>query len=87
MTVEQPPAAAPSTIVITCLTDGLAHQVPDTELSAPMGTRTGCYTALCGHVVVAGSMVEPEGRSCPLCVEVLRRRRRPQPRRGWVWAS
>ena len=76
-------AAPPTTVSITCLNDGLAHDVRDTELSGPLGTRAGCYSAVCGHLVVAGSMVEPEGRPCPLCLEI-RGRGRPQARRRWV---
>jgi hypothetical protein len=80
---EQPWATTPTTVSITCLNDGLAHDVPDTELSGPMGTRAGCYSAVCGHLVVAGSMVEPEGRACPLCSEIVGRRR-GRVKRRWV---
>jgi hypothetical protein len=53
-------------VSVTCISDGRAHDVPDTELTQ----RSGYYSALCGHVVAAAPMVAPEGAPCPLCAEV-----------------
>jgi hypothetical protein len=75
--------AASTTISITCLNDGLAHDVPDAQLAAPAADRAGCYIAVCGHVVTAASMVEPDGKRCPLCAEVYGMSR-PQRRRRWL---
>jgi hypothetical protein len=66
----RPRAASPTTVTITCLNDGRAHDVTDVQLA--IGTdRGGCYVAVCGHMVVAGSLVEPDGRRCRLCAEVF----------------
>ena len=75
--------AASTTISITCLNDGLAHDVPDAQLAAPAADRAGCYIAVCGHVVTAASMVEPDGKRCPLCAEVYGMSR-TQRRRRWL---
>jgi hypothetical protein len=75
--------AASTTISITCLNDGMAHDVPDAQLAAPAADRAGCYIAVCGHVVTAASMVEPDGKRCPLCAEVFGMSR-PQRRRRWL---
>lgn len=78
-----PPVIRPpsTTIRITCLTDGLAHDVPDAQLAAAANDRAGCYIAVCGHVVTAASMVEPDGKRCPLCAEVFGLSRPPRRRR------
>ena len=57
----------PSTVVITCTVDGRAHAVPDVQIAGPQADRRGRYVAVCGHVVTAASMTEPEGAPCPLC--------------------
>lgn len=62
------------TVTVTCIADGRAHRVPDIELAADMSQRDGYYQALCGHRVAAASMVEPDGRPCPLCTEMCRTR-------------
>jgi hypothetical protein len=73
---------APSTTIrITCLSDGMAHDVPDAQLAAAANDRAGCYIAVCGHVVTAASMVEPDGKRCPLCDEVFGLNRPPRRRR------
>jgi hypothetical protein len=72
---------ASTTIRITCLNDGLAHDVPDAQLAAAANDRAGCYIAVCGHVVSAASMVEPDGKHCPLCAEVFGLNRPPRRRR------
>jgi hypothetical protein len=53
--------------VITCTVDGRAHAVPDVQIAGPQADRRGRYVAVCGHVVTAASMIEPEGAPCPLC--------------------
>ena len=57
---------------VTCIADGWAHRVPDIELTADMSESDGYYQAVCGHRVAAASMVEPDGRPCPLCTEMCR---------------
>ena len=56
-----------ATIAITCIVDGRAHDVPDVQIAGPQADRRGRYVAVCGHVVTAAPMVEPEGAPCPLC--------------------
>jgi hypothetical protein len=75
--------AASTTISITCLNDGLAHDVPDAQLAAVATGPAGSYIAVCGHVVTASSLVEPDGKRCPLCAEVFGLGR-PQRRRRWL---
>lgn len=65
---------ARSTVTVTCVSDGRAHRVPDVEIAADVARRDGFYQALCGHLVAAASMVEPDGRPCPLCTEMCRER-------------
>lgn len=55
---------------ITCISDGLTHDVPDTELAAGASQHNGTYLAVCGHVVAAAAMVEPDGEPCALCGEL-----------------
>ena len=80
------PPVRPSstTISITCLNDGMAHDVPDAQLAAAAHDRAGCYIAVCGHVVTAASMVEPDGKRCPLCAEVFGLSRPVTRRRRWI---
>ncbi len=61
-----------ATVSVTCLQDGWAHRVSDVELAGESGRNSGYYQALCGHRVAAASMVEPDGRPCPLCSEMCR---------------
>jgi hypothetical protein len=56
-----------ATITVTCAIDGRAHDVPDVQIAGPQADRRGRYVAVCGHVVTAASMIEPEGAPCPLC--------------------
>jgi hypothetical protein len=56
-----------TTVTITCIVDGRAHEVPDVQIAGPQADRRGRYVAVCGHVVTAASMIEPEGAPCPLC--------------------
>lgn len=62
----------PPTVSVTCIADGWSHRVPDIELTAEMSQTNGYYQAVCGHRVAAASMVEPDGRPCPLCTEMCR---------------
>ncbi len=55
------------TVTITCIRDGRAHHVPDAQIAGPQADGAGRYVAVCGHVVTAAAMVEPEGAPCPLC--------------------
>jgi hypothetical protein len=74
--------ATSTTITITCLNDGLAHDVSDAQLAAA-ANHGGNYIAVCGHVVTAASLVEPDGKRCPLCAEVFGLSRPPR-RRRWL---
>ena len=56
-----------STVTITCARDGRAHHVPDVQIAGPQADGAGRYVAVCGHVVTAAAMVEPEGAPCPRC--------------------
>lgn len=61
------------TITVTCSIDSRAHEVPDAELAAAARRSNGHYQALCGHVVAAAPMVEPDGQRCLLCTAILER--------------
>jgi hypothetical protein len=65
---------ADHTVTVTCVADGRAHRVLDVEIATEVTRRDGFYQALCGHRVAAASMVEPDGRPCPLCTEMCRAR-------------
>ncbi len=60
------------TISVTCVADGRAHRVSDVEIATEAARRDGYYQALCGHLVAAASMVEPDGLPCALCAEMCR---------------
>jgi hypothetical protein len=62
------------TIPITCSLDHQAHHVTDNSLIA--GQRTGCYQALCGHLVSAAALATPLGRPCADCIAVSVARQR-----------
>ncbi len=59
-----------TTVSITCLVDGRAHQVPDLQLGTPEAGGGGRYRALCGHLVTAASLAAPDGAPCPSCAAV-----------------
>jgi hypothetical protein len=61
------------TITVTCCIDSRAHEVPDTELAASSRRREGHYQALCGHIVAAAPLVEPDGQPCQLCAAIIER--------------
>ena len=50
---------------------------------AAAANHGGNYIAVCGHVVTAASLVEPDGKRCPLCAEVFGLSRPPR-RRRWL---
>jgi hypothetical protein len=64
---------AADTITVTCTIDSRAHEVPDAELAAAARSSDGHYQALCGHMVAAAPMVEPDGQPCLLCTAILER--------------
>lgn len=70
---DQAGGHAVDTIIVTCSVDSRAHEVPDTELAASPRRSAGHYQALCGHMVAAAPMVEPDGQPCLLCAAILER--------------
>lgn len=71
------------TVTVTCSLDSRAHAVHDSQLATALDT--GRYNALCGHLVSAAPMTEPDGQPCLLCEE-LRDRPNDRPRyRGLRW--
>lgn len=58
---------ASHTTSMTCVTDGLAHLVPDDAHAAGVAAGTGLYRALCGHQVAAAPLICPSGPSCARC--------------------
>jgi hypothetical protein len=73
---REQPAPDVQTVTVTCALDSRAHAVHDTQLATAL--ESGRYNALCGHVVSAAPMTEPDGRPCLLCEEL---RDRPDDRR------
>jgi hypothetical protein len=71
---------AVETVTVTCSLDSRAHEVPDAELAAAALRSDGHYQALCGHMVAAAPMVEPDGQPCLLCTAI--RERTETTRRG-----
>ncbi len=61
----------PQTVIVTCMTDSRAHAVLDAQLATAV--ESGRYNALCGHVVAAAPMTEPDGEPCLLCEELRNR--------------
>lgn len=59
---------ASAVVSVTCVSDGQAHSVPDDEL-AGRSRLDGYYTAVCGHVVTAAPMEEPDGAPCAVCAD------------------
>jgi hypothetical protein len=56
-----------STVTIPGVRAGRAHAVPDVQIAGPQADGRGRYVAMCGYVVTAAPMIEPEGAPCPLC--------------------
>ena len=65
----EPQMAVPATVSVTCIADGRAHAVRDTEIASSTSYRSGYYAAVCGHVVTPASMVAPDGEPCRVCAE------------------
>jgi hypothetical protein len=59
------------TVTVTCSQDSRAHAVYDAQMAT--APESGRYNALCGHLVAAAPMTEPDGEPCLLC-EALRDR-------------
>jgi hypothetical protein len=59
------------TITVTCTQDSRAHAVHDAQLATAL--ESGRYNALCGHLVAAAPMTEPDGEPCLLCEELRNR--------------
>lgn len=77
------PEQAPShvqTVIVTCALDSRAHAVHDSQLATAL--ETGRYNALCGHVVAAAPMTEPDGLPCLLCEELASRSAERRRHRG-----
>jgi hypothetical protein len=74
---DQAGRRAVDTITVTCSIDSRAHEVPDAELAASARRSDGHYQALCGHMVAAAPMVEPDGQPCLLCAAILERTNGP----------
>jgi hypothetical protein len=70
---DRPGRRAVDTITVTCSIDCRAHEVPDAELAAATRRSDGYYQALCGHMVAAAPMVEPDGQPCLLCTAIVER--------------
>jgi hypothetical protein len=70
---DLPGRFAADTITVTCSVDSRAHEVPDAELAAAARRSDGHYQALCGHMVAAAPMVEPDGQPCLLCTAIIER--------------
>jgi hypothetical protein len=73
------------TAPLTCAVDGLAHAVSDEAAAAGIASRTGTYSALCGHMVHAAALICATGRPCPRCALQVQTRRTasvPQDTRG-----
>lgn len=52
---------------MTCSEDGRSHVVADVQLVGSGVGGGGHYRALCGHVVKAASLAEPDGKPCRAC--------------------
>ena len=62
--------AALRTTPVTSGADGRCHRVADDAYTAGLVARSGRYTALCGHRVVAAALVCPPGPDCQGCAAV-----------------
>ena len=56
------------TVTVTCSQDSRAHAVHDAQMAT--APESGRYNALCGHMVSAAPMTEPDGEPCVLCEEL-----------------
>jgi hypothetical protein len=53
-----------STVAVVCAMDSLTHDVFDKDLAT---VTSGRYRALCGEMITAAPMSQPEGRQCEAC--------------------
>jgi hypothetical protein len=67
--MSEPVRTAVATVSVTCIADGRAHAVRDTEIASSTSYQSGYYSAVCGHVVTPASMVAPDGELCRGCAE------------------
>jgi hypothetical protein len=63
-------AQSMATVSVTCVTDGRAHAVPDSELTQGVAHHSGYYSAVCGHMVAAAPMSAPDGEPCRSCADL-----------------
>lgn len=56
-------------VPMTCVVDGWEHAVTEAEFA--LGNQHGRYRAVCGHLVLAASLTEPEGQRCRGCAPWL----------------
>ena len=71
--LTKPGTAEPpnGSVELTCARDGLTHRVDEPAYTAGLAGRRGIFRAVCGAVVLAGSLVTPPGRRCPTCADVV----------------
>jgi hypothetical protein len=69
MAASEPVRKAVATVSVTCIADGRAHAVRDTEIASSTSYQSGYYSAVCGHTVTPASMVAPDGELCRVCAE------------------
>lgn len=58
-------------IIVTCAVDCRAHAVPDSEFTSA-ALDSGRFPTLCGSVISAAPLAEPDGEPCPQCMELTR---------------
>jgi hypothetical protein len=56
---------------VTGAEDGLDHAVSEDAMAAGIDEGKGRFTAFCGVIVLAAPMIEPPGRRCRRCAELL----------------
>ncbi|MDT7552349.1 MAG: hypothetical protein QOH17_667 [Pseudonocardiales bacterium] len=71
------------TVTVTCTLDSRAHAVHDSQLATAL--ESGRYNALCGHLVTAAPLTEPDGLPCLLCEELRYRPVDRRRHRGLRW--
>ena len=57
-----------STVSVTCSVDTRTHEVREVDI-VPAAAQ-GRYPTLCGQMITAASMAEPDLRRCPRCSEL-----------------
>ena len=75
--LTKPGTAEPpdGSVELTCARDGLTHRVDEPAYAVGLAGHRGSFQAICGAVVLAGSLVAPLGRRCPTCVDVVQLRK------------